>query len=106
MWSCGEATGPRDVMQAPSGRVARAARAAHRGESNATRPTKATPPCLPCLRLLLRAAASLQSAAVDLELVAALAQDTALATDALILADAIDAELAAVDAVIKRQAGG
>jgi hypothetical protein len=64
------------------------------------------PPCLPCLHLLLRAAASLESAAVDLELVAALAYETTLAIDALILADAIEAELAAVDAVIERQLGG
>jgi hypothetical protein len=43
--------------------------------------------CLPCLHLLLRAAAAFQSAAADLDLAAALAQDQALATDALVLAD-------------------
>jgi hypothetical protein len=62
--------------------------------------------CLPCLQLLVRARAALESAAVDLDLVAALAREAALATDALILADAIDAELAAVNAVITRQVGG
>jgi hypothetical protein len=60
------------------------------------------PPCLPHLHLLLRAAASLQSAAADLDLAAVLAHDPALTTDALVLADAIDAEVEALVAVPDR----
>jgi hypothetical protein len=77
----------------------------HWGESDEPRPSKAMCSCLPCLHLLVRARAALESAAVDLEFVAALAEDTARATDALLLADAIDAELAAVEAVIERRIG-
>jgi len=60
------------------------------------------PPRLPYLHLLLRAAAALQSAAGDLVLAAALAHDPALTTDALVLADAIDAEAEALVAVLDR----
>jgi hypothetical protein len=55
-----------------------------------------------CLHLLRRAAAALESSAVDLELVAVLAHHAALARDALVLADAIDAEAEALVAVLDR----
>jgi hypothetical protein len=61
------------------------------------------PPCLPCFHLRLRAAAALESAAADLDLLAALTQDPALATDALVWADAIDAESEALAAVLARR---
>jgi hypothetical protein len=57
------------------------------------------------LHLLLRASDALQSAAGDLGLTAAFADDPALSSDARVIADAAESEAAAVDAVIRRLSG-
>jgi len=72
------------------------------GERSPTPPLRLMASCLLSLHLLLRAAAALQAAAADLDVVAVLARHPALARDALVLADAIDAEAEALAAVFDR----
>jgi uncharacterized RmlC-like cupin family protein len=60
------------------------------------------PSCLLCVHLLVRAAAALQSAAAGLDLLAALTEDSALATDALLVAVTVHAEAEALAAVLAR----
>jgi hypothetical protein len=74
------------------------------GERSATLPLRFLCSCLPCLHLLLRAADKLEATTAHLELLSALDDDRRLATDAAALASALAAELAAVEAVIGRQA--
>jgi hypothetical protein len=74
------------------------------GRALSRAPDRGHASCQMCFSLLVRASAALQRAAADLDLLAALAQDPALAADAPVLADAIDAEFEALDAVLARHA--